>query len=185
MKIAGMKIVAILLLALPACAADWAVYPDGRHSPVWPATINWPDGRETCGATPEQATAAGLARPETSEERIARETADAEREAAAAAERAALAGPAPETFIPILDGSGELVGTARLVAQAGTMAVYALTNSASPQKVWAIQKTEFTKRATVSSAKLASAKSKGAAANSVPALREALADLIAAVESGK
>lgn len=64
----------------------------------------------------------------------------------AAAQAEALAGPPPEIFVPALDDSGNLVGTARLVVRASTWELVPLTNSASPQRIWAVQKSEFTNK---------------------------------------
>lgn len=78
-------------------------------------------------------------RPMTDQELDAREAARLETEAQAEA----LRGPAPEVFVPMLDSDGELVGTARIVVIAGSLAVVASTNSASPQKTWADQKDQI------------------------------------------
>ena len=56
---------------------------------------------------------------------------------------AALRGPAPEVFVPMLNSDGEPVGTARIVVIEGSLAVVASTNSASPQKPWAEQKDQI------------------------------------------
>lgn len=56
---------------------------------------------------------------------------------------AALRGPAPEVFVPMLNSDGDPVGTARLVVIAGSLSVLASTNSASPQKPWAEQKAQI------------------------------------------
>ena len=56
---------------------------------------------------------------------------------------AALRGPAPEVFVPMLNSDGEPVGTARLVVIEGSLSVLASTNSASPQKPWAEQRDQI------------------------------------------
>jgi len=84
-------------------------------------------------------------------------------QAAAIAEAEARQGPPPEVFVPLLDENGEAVGTARLVAFAGSLAVVASTNSASPQVVWELQRAQILSqlaniaesRATAAAARLA------------------------------
>lgn len=78
-------------------------------------------------------------RPMTDQELDAREAARLEAEAQAEA----LRGPAPEVFVPMLNSDGEKVGTARIVVIAGSLAVVASTNSASPQTIWAEQKDQI------------------------------------------
>ena len=66
--------------------------------------------------------------------------------AADQAEAKALAGPPPEILVPALDEDGNPVGTARLVVRAATWELVPLTNSASPQRHWEVQRTEFKSR---------------------------------------
>ncbi len=56
---------------------------------------------------------------------------------------AALRGPAPEVFVPMLNSDGEPVGTARLIVDSDTLELVAVINSESPQRTWAEQKADF------------------------------------------
>lgn len=92
---------------------------------------------------------------------------------------AAFTGPDPEVFVPALDDEGQQIGTARLVVRAATWELVPLTNSASPQRIWEVQREEFRGRIAKSAAereKVRAAKSKGnglgALADRVDALEE-------------
>ena len=100
--------------------------------------------------------------------------------AAFAAEAAALSGPPPEVFVPVLDDAGNAIGTARLVVRASQWVLMPLTNSMSPQRYWVEQQAEFTGRSVEMDTKkdrIKAAKSKG---NGTPAVLERLSALEAA-----
>ena len=94
----------------------------------------------------------------------ARKMTQAERDAldakiAAEQEQAeALSGPSPEVLVPALDDDGNPIGTARLVVRAATWELVPLTNSASPQRIWAVQRAEFTNKIARMDAKKAAIK---------------------------
>jgi hypothetical protein len=100
------------------------------------------------------------------------------------AERAAYAFPEPDVTVPVLDADGNRTGTARLLVDASGQLVI-VTDTASPQRTAAAQIMEFRVKSGAKAAKIATAKAKNAGANNVPAMREAIADLIAAMEGAE
>lgn len=89
--------------------------------------------------------------------------------------------PDPEVVVPVLDASGERTGTARLlVDSAGQIVV--VTDTASPQRTAAVQIAELKAKSEVRRQKMSEGKAAAASANSVPALRAAVAQIIEALE---
>lgn len=102
------------------------------------------------------------------------------------AEAAQAAYPSPEVILPCVDDDGNVIPelTARLVVRASTWTLLAPTNSASPQKAWSNQQDQIRRLIAMEDArtsKIASGKAKNSAANTVPQLRLAVADLFEAL----
>lgn len=198
--------VALFVLAIVASTrAEVAYFPP--TGPVFygtPASVEMPDGRTQYRPTDAHLTEAGWTRFEAdlpcaihlgvvdyTAKTIRCKTeaemqAEADARAAEQAAEAALRGPEPEVFVPLVNDSMERIGTARIVVLAGSMVVLASTNSASPQKDWTDQKAQLLSIAesrTMKDSKLAEA----SAFTDEKAKKEAAAKLeaIAAESAGK
>jgi hypothetical protein len=172
------KTLAILAaLMAVAASAQMIVYPDGTLHAAGPKVLG-----ATVAPNIDQLIAAGY-RLETPEEQAARESAAAAAQAEAAAQAAKYDFPQPDVTIPVLDADGNRTGTARLLVDASGNVV-AVTDTSSPQRTWDVQMAEYKAKMAARGVNLSAAKTKAASANSVPALRAAVAALIAAVEGG-
>lgn len=166
-----MKTMTMVFLLGAACAVAEIAGPDGARLAGWPARLEV-DGGVITPVSRATAEAAGYHEP-TPEELAAWAAEDAA--------AAALVGPQPETLVPMLDADGNPVGTARILVDTN-LQIIAVVNSASPQKTWAEQKAAYEARAAARLERISAAKEKNAAANSVPQLRAAVADILAAME---
>ena len=164
----------IILAASIANAAPMIDANGGYHES---APTRWEGNGGVWTVTPEWL-AANAGWTYASPERIALEEAA---QAEAEAQAAAYTFPAPEVVVPVLDADGVRTGTASILVDASGQ-IIVVTDTASPQRTAAVQIAEFKAKSASRSAKLAQGKSAAAAANSVPALRAAVATIIEALE---
>ena len=173
-----MKRTAALVLLLAAAVAAHAgelIDPSGNFVGGLPGRIV-ADGVVISPVTLADALANGYREP-TQADYDARDAANAE----AAAQAAAFDFPDPEVVVPVLDADGERTGTARLLVDA-TGQIVVVTDTASPQRTAAVQIAEFKAKSEARRQKMSEGKAAAARANSVPALRAAVAQIIEALE---
>ena len=167
-------LVALLAIAVAAHAGE-LIDPSGAFVSGLPGRIV-ADGIVISPVTLADALANGYREP-TQADYDARDAANA----AAEAQAAAFDFPDPEVVVPVLDANGERTGTARLLVDA-TGQIVVVTDTASPQRTAAVQIAEFKAKSEARKQKMSRGKAAAAAANSVPALRAAVATIIEALE---
>ena len=183
MKIA---IIAAWIIATAALAGPQAVWKDGTTRTYWPSRIAWPDGRETLGANASQCAEAGVARHETKQEQDKREqaaaaAAQAEAEAQATMPQMSVTGYAAPNeaghwvkFVP--------VGTNAVTEMLGIQISHSPPDPETAALLEADGLAAYSARKAAKKAKRDSARGKAGKANSVPALREAFAELLDSLE---
>lgn len=161
----------------PAVLAPWGEYRDAPGDEFL-ARCNWFPYEVGCSSGDSVVDYAAVPPVRCLSEQELSDRAAAELAAQEAA--AAMAGPAPEIFVPALDDEGNLVGTARLVVRAATWELVPLTNSASPQRAWEVQLAEFKGKIGKSDARKDAIRAAKAKGNGVNALDERVGALEAA-----